>query len=169
MTSENGNFVEIYAAHFEAVWRFCAAAGMRGHDLEDVVQEVFVVVLQRLPDFEGRSSLRTWIFGIAINVVRSFRRRRATKALGTDLESLPENADQRPLPPDEAAVREDFEFLVTVLSTMTELEREAFLLCEMEELSAVEAAKLLSVNENTLRTRLRAARKRLNAELAKRK
>lgn len=169
MNNEHGSFAEIYDAHMTAIWRFCAASGMSGHDLEDVVQEVFVVALQRLHQFEGRSSLRTWLIGIAINVMRSFRRRRATRVLGSAFDALPELSAQGPLPLDQAAARQDLEFLHFVLSAMTDLEQEAFLLCDFEEMSAGEAAALLSVNENTLRTRLRAARLRLHAELAKRK
>jgi RNA polymerase sigma-70 factor, ECF subfamily len=47
---------------------------------EDVVQESWITVLRRLPDFEGRSSLKTWVFGILVNVARA-RRRKETRTL----------------------------------------------------------------------------------------
>jgi len=168
MGGSGPNFAEVYSSTFSAVWRFAASHGIHGSDLEDVVQEVFVVVHQKLGAFEGRSSVRTWTIGIALNVIRAFRRRRATRKLGEQIDDFPEPAVPTGGPPDLVEARQEAEFLFAFLEELTEAQREVFVVCEIEGLSVVDAADLLEVNENTLRTRLRSARLALNEAVRKR-
>lgn len=170
MASRRGKltFIEVYEKAFSAVWGYGAARGLSGADLEDVVQEVFVVVHQRLHMFEGRSSVNTWVVGIAVNVIRSYRRRRATRKLGDDLEQFPEMEAERSTPGAQVEARRDAEFLFTVLEGLSEPQREIFILVELQEISVVDASRLLDVNEETLRSRLRVARKHVNAAIARR-
>ena len=67
-------FGQIYEDHFAFVWRNARRLGAPEGDLDDVVQEIFVIASRRLAEFEGRSSVRTWLFGILLNVVRGHRR-----------------------------------------------------------------------------------------------
>src|SRR5688572_27043655 len=62
------SFETIYDEYFKFVWRSLRRLGVSVAVLDDAVQEVFLTVHRRLPDFEGRSSLKTWLFGIALNV-----------------------------------------------------------------------------------------------------
>lgn len=152
------SFADIYREHVDFVWRYAATHGIDRASLDDVVQEVFMVVHARLPTFEQRSSLKTWIAGIAVNVVRGYRRRRTARRIGDPL------ADEHELPAEQASASEalelkrSIELLHGTLARMSDLQREAFVLCELEQFSQVEVAAMLDVNENTLRTRLRAAR-----------
>ena len=67
-------FDDVYDAHLAFVIRSVAALGVPAAQVEDAAQEVFVVVLRKLAAFEPRASLKTWIYGIAVQVARSFRR-----------------------------------------------------------------------------------------------
>ena len=67
-------FAEVYDATFAFVWRSALRLGAPALTVDDVVQETFVIVHRRLGEFEGRSSLKTWLFGILRNVVRAHRR-----------------------------------------------------------------------------------------------
>src|SRR6185369_4258220 len=64
------SFREVYEQHFEMVWRYATFHGVPPMSLDDVVQEIFIVVHGRMETFEGRSSLRGWVMGVAHNVVR---------------------------------------------------------------------------------------------------
>ena len=72
-----GAFEDVYEEHFEFVWRSVRRLGVPEAALDDAVQDVFVVVHRRGSEFEGRSSVRTWLFGIVVHVARAYRRRRA--------------------------------------------------------------------------------------------
>jgi len=152
------DFADIYREHVDFVWRYARTHGIEPASLDDVAQEVFMVVHGRLSSFEQRSSLKTWIAGVAVNVVRSFRRRRTARRIGDPLAE----ADEVPAPQASAfealELKQSLELLDAVLARMTELQREAFVLCELEQFPQIEVAVMLGINENTLRARLRSAR-----------
>src|SRR3954466_4042923 len=68
-------FQEVFVSHGRFVWRTLRYLGVAEADLEDVCQEVFLVVHRRLAEFEGRSSVRTWVYGIALRVASDYRKR----------------------------------------------------------------------------------------------
>src|ERR1044071_899212 len=80
-------FVALFREHCDFVWRVLRTLGVAPDALDDALQEVFLVVHRRLPEFEGRSALNTWIYAIAYRVAQS-QRRRARRAR---LESLPDD------------------------------------------------------------------------------
>src|SRR6185436_19202677 len=67
-------FEEVYEQNVTFVWRSARRLGVADAAIDDVVQEIFVVVHRRLREFEGRSSLKTWLFAIVLRVVRDHRR-----------------------------------------------------------------------------------------------
>src|SRR5262245_16282732 len=67
-------FDAVYDACFDFVWRNARRLGVPDAQLDDAVQEVFLVVHRRLADFEGRSSIKTWVFGILLKVAADHRR-----------------------------------------------------------------------------------------------
>jgi RNA polymerase sigma-70 factor (ECF subfamily) len=160
-------FREIYDAYFGFVWRYAANHRVPPMALDDVVQEVFVVVYSRLPSFEGRSSLRTWLAGIAHNVVRGYLRKPGNRAAGERIENEEQIRAEASGPAEALERKAALELLDEMLDKMTELQREVFILYEIEQLSGAEIAEVLGVNENTLRTRLLAARKVFNAGVAR--
>lgn len=163
-------FDRIYDEHFAFVWRAARRLGVSEGSLDDVVQETFLVVHRRLDDFAGRSSLRTWLYGIAVRVVRDHRRslRRKSPHLASDptdpdtLEIAPEAG------PHEARVRvEAVELLHVLLDTLADDRREVLVLAELEELPVPDIAEATGTNVNTVYTRLRAARADFNAALTR--
>jgi RNA polymerase sigma-70 factor (ECF subfamily) len=160
-------FREIYDAYFGFVWRYAANHRVPPMALDDVVQEVFVVVYSRLSSFEGRSSLRTWLAGIAHNVVRAYLRKPGNRAAGEHIENEEQIRAEACSPAEALERKAAVELLDEMLDKMTELQREVFILYEIEQLSGAEIAEVLGVNENTLRTRLLAARKVFNAGVAR--
>ncbi len=160
------SFRELYEEHFDFVWRYVAHHRVPEALLEDVVQEVFVVVHRRLASFEGRSSIKTWIVGIARNVLRDYLRKRKYQPAGDELGEA-DAVDPRHSAADWLELKSAANLLDRVLESMSDVQREVFLLCELEQLSSVEVAELLSENENTVRTRLRAARQIFKAGVAR--
>jgi RNA polymerase sigma-70 factor (ECF subfamily) len=159
---------EIYAAHFDFVWRNVRRLGVPPHSVDDAVQDVFLVVHRRLSEFEGRSSLRTWLFGILRRVVRDHRPQRRERA--TDPARLDDLAGQVAAGQfDSLAERQAVDLVFAMLAELDDDKREAFVLIDMEHMSVPEAAEALHANVNTVYARIRAARTELGKSLARRK
>ena len=156
-------FVQVYEDHFSFVWRSACRLGTPPGDVDDVVQEIFVVAHRRLEEFEGRSSIKTWLFGIVLNVVRGHRRGLRTKHPHTlaatapaDLTTLADTADG----PHELATKAEAARLVDrLMETLDDERREVFVLFEFEQMTAPEIAALLEIPLNTVYSRLRLGRR----------
>jgi RNA polymerase sigma-70 factor (ECF subfamily) len=163
--SASGRFQSLYAEHFAMVWRSLRALGVNEASVEDAVQDVFLVVHRRLPEFAARSSVRTWVFGIVLGVARNHRRRERRKGPCVPLEA--ELAGRGPDPHDEAVTAEALARVARALGTLDEAKREIFVMGEMEQMTAQEIAEALGINVNTAYSRLRAARAAFATALAR--
>jgi RNA polymerase sigma-70 factor, ECF subfamily len=150
-------FREVYDRYFPFVWRSAANRGVPAAALDDVVQEVFIVIHRKLPEFEARSSLRTWLAGITRRVVADYVRKRGNQPVAHEpLDREPAAAAAGVESHERKAA---LEVLDALLAKMSEEQREVFVLHEIEHLSGAEIAELTDANENTVWTRLRAARR----------
>jgi RNA polymerase sigma-70 factor (ECF subfamily) len=156
----------VYQGHFDFVWRTAKRLGVQGAQVDDVVQEVFVVVHRRAPEFEGRSTLRTWLFGITRRVVRDHFRRATRKPV--DLVGGAEPVDDgAPDAEAELARRQGHALLHSLLDQLDADKREVFVLSELEQMSMPEIAAALDLNVNTAYARMRAARSAFEQALAR--
>ena len=157
-------FSEVYEHHFDFVWRSLRRLGVQASALDDAVQEVFLVVHRRLPEFEGRSSLKTWLFGIALRVAQRIARTQARHP-ATELPETTTLGSTDSTPQDEAARREAIALLYSILDELDPDKRAVFVMVELEQLSAPEIAEELGTPLNTVYSRLRAARREFEASL----
>jgi RNA polymerase sigma-70 factor (ECF subfamily) len=143
------------------VTRVLSRAGVAERDLPDVEQEVFLVVHRRLSEFERRSSLRTWICRIALNLASEYRRRACNRR-----ESLDElSGDVRVETACPLERRDTLGCVASALDQLSEAKREVFLLHELEELSMHDIARRMQVPLKTAFSRLYGARRELRALL----
>lgn len=146
----------LYAEHFDFVWRSLRRLGVRDEELDDAAQDVFIVLLRRRGEFKGESSHRTWLFGIASNVSHEYRRKRQRAANLTPMpDDHPENAAS---PLERASSAEALRLVDMFLASLDDDKRTVFILAELEQLSAPEIARALSIKLNTVYSRLRVAR-----------
>jgi RNA polymerase sigma-70 factor (ECF subfamily) len=158
LTESSPAFKLVYEEHFAFVWRNAQRLGIRGPEVDDVVQDVFVVVHRRIADFEPRTSVRAWVFGILTRVVRTHRRTHARKPppSGNEMDNV---VDGCHLNPEELLERQRAaKALDAILDTLSDEQREVFVLVELEEMSGPEISDALSISVNTVYSRLRAAR-----------
>lgn len=146
----------VYARHSGFVWRIVRRMGVPEHGVEDVMHEVFLVVHRRLPEYDGRVAMTTWLYHVARGVVSNHRRSRAREQRRLEL------VDPRPAaaPDPEAQTRrgQAAAFVRAFLAELDPDKREVFELAELEGLPIPEVAELVGVNLNTAYSRLRAAR-----------
>jgi RNA polymerase sigma-70 factor (ECF subfamily) len=158
-SSDAASFERVYEEHFAFVWRNVLNRRIPHGSVDDVVQEVFIVVHRKLSTFEGRSSMRTWLAGIIRRVVSDHVHTRRNAPLGEPLGGSDELASPAKSPEVALDERTAARLLDELLVSMSETQREIFILHEVEQMTGREIAEVLSLNENTVHTRLRAARR----------
>jgi RNA polymerase sigma-70 factor, ECF subfamily len=151
-------------------------------DAEDVLQETFIKAFRALPEFEGRSSLTTWLYRIAVNEALMLVRKRkaqgpvnAAQTVSVD-ETDPfdpeaesegmEIVDWCCLPEGELLSSETRRFLDQAIQKLPENLRVVFVMRDLEGLSIQETSEALGLSENNVKTRLLRARLRLRQELS---
>jgi RNA polymerase sigma-70 factor (ECF subfamily) len=153
------DFIEVYHQNFDFVYRTLRRLGVRQADVADATQDVFVIVHRRLPDFEGRSAVTTWLFRICYRAAKDRRRRAAVryevpidqhdhKTLGGQCDGV-EHVEQR----------ESLKLLSRALDSMKLPERAVFTLFELEGLTCSEIAETLELPLGTVYSRLHRSRK----------
>jgi RNA polymerase sigma-70 factor (ECF subfamily) len=156
----------VYEDHFQYVWRCLRTLGVRDAWLDDALQDVFVVVQRRLPEFDGGVQLRTWLYAIALRVARKYRAR-VRKESTEDVSETTEQA--APGQDGERAAHSHERLLLArqALEALDDAKREVFVLARVEQMSAPEMASVLGLPVNTVYSRLRAARQEFEAEVCR--
>jgi RNA polymerase sigma-70 factor (ECF subfamily) len=159
-------FTDVFRQHFDFVWRTLRSLGVPEAAVDDAVQEVFICVHRRLPEFERRSALKTWIYSIAYHTAQNQRRsarRRETASLDDALGA--EMVSGEPGPGEHVAGAQAGRFVLEFLDRLPRERRDVFVLCVLEELAAPDVAEILQVKVNTVYSRLRLARAEFRAAL----
>jgi RNA polymerase sigma-70 factor (ECF subfamily) len=162
-------FDEVYNAHARFVWRVLRGMGIREAGIDDAVQDVFIVVHRRLPEFDGKHALSTWLFAIAYRVACDHRRKHRRVS---SLDPLDDSAEQAPAdspsPAEHAEHAQRLRSLYAALDTLDDEKRALIVLAELEEQTVPQIAAITGSSVNTIYTRLRRARLELQAALTKR-
>lgn len=161
--SDLDTFTTFYERWADFVLRSVRRLGVRGTSVEDVAQEIFLVVHRRLPEFDAsKGSERAWLFGITRNVVmhhgRSLRRRR--EVFDVEGERAVSHVHE------DAERNEVVAFVDGVLAGLDEDKRLVFILSELEEMTAPEISQALDIPVNTVYSRVRLARREIEAALS---
>jgi RNA polymerase sigma-70 factor (ECF subfamily) len=153
-----------YHAH---VLRFVARmASTDQQDIDDLVQATFLELQRSAHRFEARAPVKTWIFGIAANVARHHARRESRRRLFSLAYSREPERVSLALD-DLVSDRQRLACLGRALHELPHDLRVAFVMCDLEGMAGVDAARALGLREGTLFRRLHDARMRLRASLQK--
>jgi len=143
-------------------------------DAEDVLQETFIKAYRKLSEFEGRSSLSTWLYRIAINEALMLLRQRSPNSLSIDEEVETVDGNLEPmqivdwccLPEDELLSEEGRHVMDEAVQHLSPALRAVFILRDIEGLSIRETAEALDLSETAVKTRLLRARLNLRNQLS---
>lgn len=158
----------LYREHHAFVWRVLRRCGVPEADLDDAVQDTFLVLVRRLDDFDGRAAITTWLYAVAVRVASTRRRshtredaRRRTAGAGV-------HATRAIDPEAELSRVEAAHVLDELLEELDDSKRTVFVLAELEGVRVPEISRILGVNVRTIHSRLRLARERFGAALQRR-
>jgi len=134
------------------------------HIADELVNETMLELWRGASRFGGRSTVSTWLFGIARHKAIDHLRRRRSGDLGE--ETIAEMADPAPTPEDSVTTASVSELVGRLMSRLSVEHREVLHLAYREELSVEEIASVVDCPVNTVKTRMFYARKRLKTLLA---
>lgn len=160
------SFNTVFRDNASFVGRVLSRCGVAQRDLPDASQDVFLVVLRRLDEFEGRASIRTWLYRIAMRVASDYRKRAHRRY--ESLEASPPQHLEEDGPAQALATRQLVSQLESALHRLKPDKRHVFVLYELEELSMQEVAHVLGCPLKTAFSRLYAARQEVRAWLRSR-
>lgn len=153
----------LFDEHSPFVWRSLSRLGVEAADLDDMVQEVFLVVYQRMGDYQERNRVRSWLYAICIHVAKAQRRKVARRR-----EHVTDEPPEGRLAAPQLQRVEDREALAfghRLLSLLPPDQREVFVLYEVEHLPMAQIAEAIGCPLYTAYSRLRIARQRIVAEV----
>ena len=154
---------QVFDEHARYIWRTLRHLGVSDADAPDLCQEVFLTVHRKLPSFEGRSTLRTWLYGICIRVASEHRRRPYVRNELPTLEPAQAEASSAELRPDTHF--EQRSAVQRLLGVLDEDKRLVVVLYEIEGFSMKEVAEIVECPLQTAYSRLHAGRELMLAAL----
>jgi RNA polymerase sigma-70 factor (ECF subfamily) len=171
---DRAEFARMVDAHSTQIYRLALKMLGVEQDAEDVLQNTFLKAMQSIKKFEGRSSLSTWLYRIAVNeALMILRRQKPTISVAMDYED-DDDEIQHPtqftdwccLPEDEFLSAESKVHLDKAIQRLPEKLRVVFLLRDIEGLSIRETSQTLDLTETAVKTRLLRARLNLREQLS---
>lgn len=163
-------FEEVYSRFAQMVFNLAYRMSGRADEAEDLTQEIFLRIHRHLARFNGRSTLKTWVYRVTLNHCRSKlgRRRYPTQPLAEENDG--EGArliDERRGPEDNALAQDASRRVSLALRQVKPVFREAVVLRDLQGLSYDEIAEILKVRIGTVRSRIARGRDRLRIVLEK--
>jgi RNA polymerase sigma-70 factor (ECF subfamily) len=173
-SGDRAEFARLVEAHSGKIYRLALKMLRNDQDAEDILQETFIKAYRNLPNFEGRSSLSTWLYRITTNEALMFLRRQKGIHLSID-EDTENGYEEKPpveivdwccLPEEELLSTEGRTYLDQAIDQLSPTLRVVFLLRDIEGLSTRETAQVLELTEAAVKTRLSRARLQLRELLS---
>lgn len=151
---------ELFRKYSGPVFRYADRLLGSRADAEEVAQEVFLKVITRVDQYDGRAPVASWLFAIAANACRD-RLRKAGRRAAIPLEAVAEAASPDP-PADRVLVEgERRRFVRRALALLSDEQREALILARFHEMPYAEIARALSISEGAVKTRIFRAMEKL--------
>ena len=162
-------FREIVERYQAKVFSIIHGVVRNRNDAEDIAQQVFTKIYFSLPKFDFRSALVTWIYKITVNECYDYLRKRKARPLTLEadmsenhLRLIDNMEDPSRNPAKDLGRRAELrEYVTKLLDKLSEEERYLLVMKEMEGYAVEELARMVSLNENTVKVKLFRARQKL--------
>jgi len=171
---DRAEFAAMVEAYYAMIYRLSIKMVGNPQDAEDILQETFIKAYRYLKDFDGRSSLSTWLYRVATNEALMFLRRKRPEQISIDEPVETGEGEVEPvqivdwccLPEQELLSSEARLHLDRAIEELSTSLRIVFVLRDIQGLSTLETAEVLNLSETAVKTRLSRARLRLREVLS---
>lgn len=154
------SFEQIFRDNYKFVRHAVARSlGPDNPDLDDVVQEVFLVAFRKLDSYDRKCQITTWLWGLTWRVASHHRRRQKLRQFFGSSRDPDPTAINPTHPEREYLARQGLRDVYTILDRMSERKRQVLILYELDGYSGPEIAKILGCSQATVWTHLHVARK----------
>jgi RNA polymerase sigma-70 factor (ECF subfamily) len=168
-TGDRAEFARVVEAYSGVIYRLGIKMLNDPQDAEDILQETFIKAYRHLKDFDGRSSLSTWLYRIATNEALMLIRKRKNVPVSIDEPTDGQDEIEEPaqimdwccMPEEEMMSTEARAYMNQAIKQLPPTLRAVFLLRDIEGLSTEETSNVLNLSEAAVKTRLSRARMRL--------
>lgn len=164
---ERSALAEVYDRHQAHVRRFAQRLLADEQGADDLVHDVFLALPKAIRRFEGRSTLRSFLLSVTLNHCRHHVRAAARRRAATERMARLASPEPTATPSEQRDRKQLAQTMARGLDELPLDQRIAFTLCVIEERPSHEAAALVGVGDNTIRTRVLRARRKLQAFLKK--
>lgn len=127
-------------------------------DAEDITQEVFVKAWQGLPGFDERSAFTTWLYRITIHESLNFLKKKKRRMAWEKLRTIFSGDPIAPASSDNLEQEEEFRYIITALDSLSDKQKQAFVLTEYEDMTQREVASVMGISEGAVEQLLLRAR-----------
>jgi RNA polymerase sigma-70 factor (ECF subfamily) len=168
LAGERALFEELMRRHNQRVYRTIRGILGSEQDVEDTMQQAYLLAYAHLGGFAGASSFSTWLTGIAVHEAYAYLRKRRRISV---VDEVPDVAEDFMRPPSEtpehrAVAEQSMRLIESAVDRLPMTYRTAFMLREVEQLSTAETSETLGISEEAVKTRLHRARRVLRDDLA---
>lgn len=173
-SGDKAKFAQLVEMYSPMIYRLGLKMLNNNQDAEDILQETFIKAYRHISDFDGRSSISTWLYRIATNEALMLIRRKRPEEISFEAPSPNQDELQEPLqivdwcclPEEEFLSAEGRARLDQAVDQLPASMKVVFILRDLEGLSTKETAQVLDISETAVKTRLSRARLRLREELS---
>lgn len=158
---DSSAFEAFYKNYYPRLFRFILRMTRQPDNVEELIQETLLVVWEKPDGFNHESKISTWVFGIAYNKALKSIAKNARRSNDVDIDELADSIGDMNANP--AKSREDQDWLGAALAILPADQRAVIELTFYHGLSYQDVAKILDCPENTVKTRMFNARKKLQA------
>jgi len=156
----------LVCTYHQDLYRLALSVLDEPHEAEDATQDAFLAVLRALHTFQARSSFKTWLYSITLNVCRKRLQKRKTRERLQNILQILQPLHTRPDSPEDSMLKSELDSgLWCAVQALDEKHRLPVILRYYHDLSVAEIAELLAVPEGTIHSRLNIARARLRLVL----
>ena len=159
--SDTSAFEIFYKLYYPRLFRFILRMTHQSESVEELIQETLLVIWQKPDNFNHESKISTWVFGIAYNKALKSMSKHARHSNNVDVDDLIEIIGDSTANP--ALIRESQDWLSCALDILSPDQRAVIELTFYHDLPYQDIAKILNCPENTVKTRMFHARKKLQA------
>lgn len=158
------SFTDLYHAHCDYVWCSLRRLGVPERDLEDGVHDLFLVVHKKLGEYDPARPIRPWLFGIAMRIASDYRKR-ARNRHEIISDQVPETDRDAPGPAEALESKQARDALLNALSQIDLKHRAVLIMHDLNGHTVAEISEALAISTNTLYSRLRTGRDKLERAL----